>query len=50
MTASLRQLAGKINNGEYQSLWAGEDFRRVRMLKVKDLMSELRQELSASFG
>lgn len=50
MTASLRQLAVKTNNGEYQSLWAGEDFRRVRVLSAKDLMSELKQELLASLG
>lgn len=50
MTAPLRQLAGKINNAEYQSLWAGQDFRRVRVLRVKDLISELNRELATSFG
>lgn len=45
MTTSLRQLAGKVNNGEFQSLWAGEDFKRVRSLKARDLVLTLKKEL-----
>ena len=45
MTASLRQLAGKTNNGEYQSLWAGQDYSRARKLNAKSLMLALKEEL-----
>jgi hypothetical protein len=45
MTASLRQLAGRANNGEYQSLWAGQDYSRTRKLKAKNLMLALKEEL-----
>ena len=45
MTTSLRQLAGKVNNGEFQSLWAGEDFKKVRSLKARDLVLTLKKEL-----
>jgi len=44
MTASLRQLAAKTNNGEYQSLWAGQDYSRTRNLSAKDLMLTLKDE------
>jgi nitronate monooxygenase len=45
MTASLRQLAGRTNNGEYQSLWAGQDYSRTRKLDAKSLMLALKDEL-----
>ena len=45
MTASLRQLAGRTNNGEYQSLWAGQDYSRTRKLSAKSLMLMLKEEL-----
>lgn len=45
MTAPIRQLAGQTNYGEYQSLWAGQDFKRVRKLKAKDLVLALKEEL-----
>jgi nitronate monooxygenase len=45
MTASLRQLAGRANNGEYQSLWAGEDYSRTRKLNAQNLMLALKEEL-----
>jgi nitronate monooxygenase len=45
MTASLRQLAVRTNNGEYQSLWAGQDYPRTRKLNVKSLMLALKEEL-----
>jgi nitronate monooxygenase len=46
MTASLRQLAGRTNNGEYQSLWAGQDYARTRKLGAKNLMHALNEELA----
>lgn len=45
LTASLRQLAGRTNNGEYQSLWAGQDYSRTRKLSAKSLMLALKEEL-----
>jgi len=45
LTASLRQLGGKTNNGEYQSLWAGQDYARTRQLSAKTLMLALKEEL-----
>ena len=50
MTASLRQLAGRANNGEYQSLWAGQDYSRTRRLNAKNLMMALKEELSIALG
>ena len=50
MTASLRQLAAKTNNGEYQSLWAGQDYARTRNLSAKDLMLALKEELLIAIG
>ena len=45
MTASLKQLAGRTNNGEYQSLWAGQGYSRTRKLSAKNLMLALKEEL-----
>jgi nitronate monooxygenase len=45
MTASLRQVAGRTNNGEYQSLWAGQDYSRTRKLNAQNLMLVLKKEL-----
>lgn len=45
LTASLRQLGVKTNNGEYQSLWAGQDYARTRQLSAKALMGALKEEL-----
>ena len=45
MTASLRQLGGRTNNGEYQSLWAGQGYARTRQLSAKNLMLALKEEL-----
>ena len=44
MTASLRQLAGKTNNGEYQSLWAGESYAKARQMCASELIENLRNE------
>jgi len=45
VTASLRQLGGRTNNGEYQSLWAGQGYSRTRKLSAKNLMLALKEEL-----
>jgi nitronate monooxygenase len=50
LTASLRQLASKTNNGEYQSLWAGQDYARARQLSAKNLMLALKEELLIARG
>jgi nitronate monooxygenase len=50
LTASLRQLGGKTNNGEYQSLWAGRDYSRTRQLSAKNLMLALKEELLIARG
>jgi len=50
LTASLRQLAGKANDGEYQSLWAGQDYARTRKLSAKNLMLALKHELSIALS
>ncbi len=50
LTASLRQLGGKTNNGEYQSLWAGQDYSRTRKLNAKNLMLALADELTIALG
>jgi nitronate monooxygenase len=50
LTASLRQLGGKTNNGEYQSLWAGQDYSRTRQLSAANLMLALKEELLIARG
>jgi nitronate monooxygenase len=45
LTTSLRQWAAMTNNGEYQSLWAGEKFAQARKMSAKDLMNTLKYEL-----
>ena len=48
LTGPLRQLAGKINNAEYQSLWAGAAFSKIRKTKVIELMDALSKEILLS--
>ncbi len=50
LTASLRQLAVKTNNGEYQSLWAGQDYSRARRISTNKLMLSLKEELLIALG
>jgi nitronate monooxygenase len=50
LTASLRQLGVKTDNGEYQSLWAGQDYARTRNLSAKNLMLALKEELLIALG
>ena len=50
LTASLRQWGVKTNNGEYQSLWAGQDYARTRNYSAKNLMLALKEELLIAIG
>ena len=50
MTASVRQLGSKTNNGEYQSLWAGQGYSRTRKLNAKNLMLALKEELTVALS
>jgi hypothetical protein len=43
-------LGGKTNNGEYQSLWAGQEYARTRQLSAKTLMRALKDELVFALG
>ncbi|MFZ6751139.1 NAD(P)H-dependent flavin oxidoreductase [Undibacterium sp. Ren11W] len=41
LTSSIRAQAGKLNNTELMSLWAGQGVAKVRDLSVRDLMAAL---------
>ena len=45
LTSSLRKLAVKTKNGEYQSLYAGTEFKKSRALPAAKLISELVSEM-----
>ncbi len=45
LTSSLRKIAVDIDEGEYQSLWAGSAFEKIRALPASELMEALRFEL-----
>ena len=45
LTSSLRKLAVKTENGEYQSLYAGKEFKKARALPAAKLISELVSEI-----
>ena len=45
LTSSLRKLAVKTENGEYQSLYAGTEFKKARALPAAKLISELVSEM-----
>lgn len=45
MTSAMRQAAIKANNGEYQSLWAGQAFDKIRVITASDLMTRLSKEM-----
>jgi nitronate monooxygenase len=47
LTATLRQWAGKTGDGEYQSLWAGEAYAKVRPMRAGQLMQLLNAELGS---
>lgn len=46
LTGSLRQIAIQLNNGEYQSLWAGTAYAKSRSMPAGELMKLLGEELS----
>ena len=48
VTGSMRQWAAKTNNGEYQSLWAGTEYHRVRAMPAADLMATLASEMNSA--
>ena len=41
MTASIRKKAQKLENPEYQSLWAGENYRECRKESVAELIERM---------
>jgi nitronate monooxygenase len=45
LTSPLRKFAVKTANGEYQSLWAGTEFKKARALPAAKLISELVTEM-----
>ncbi|MDP3620860.1 MAG: nitronate monooxygenase [Polynucleobacter sp.] len=47
LTAPLRQWAVKNHNGEYQSLWAGSAYSKIRPMPAANLMRRLRAEWMA---
>ena len=48
ITGPIRQLANKLNNGEYQSLWAGKGYTRARKLPTSQLMFTLQDEMNSA--
>ena len=48
LTGSMRKWASKTNNGEYQSLWAGTQYQRVRAMSAADLMATLGSEINSA--
>jgi nitronate monooxygenase len=44
-TGGMRKWATQTNNGEYQSLWAGTQYHRVRTMPVDQLMQTLVKEM-----
>ena len=49
LTGSLRNFAEKTNNGEFQSLWAGREFKKARALPAGQLISILVSEMKVAF-
>ena len=45
LTNSIRKLAVGINDGEYQSLWAGQAYDKIRSLPANELMIKLEEEI-----
>ena len=48
LTGPIRALAVKRNDGEYQSLWAGQHYALVRPMPAAELMATLAGEISGS--
>ncbi len=47
VTGPVRQLANRLNNGEYQSLWAGKGYDRARKMTASQLLFTLRDEMNS---
>ena len=45
MTGTLRKLAAINNDGDYQSLWAGKSFDKIRAMPAEELMLALYEEM-----
>lgn len=45
LTAPIRMAASKDQNGDYQSIWAGTAYSKIRSMPASELMSELKAEL-----
>jgi nitronate monooxygenase len=50
LTASIRQWANKTHNGDYQSLWAGSAYAKIRKMSAQALIETLQQELLSAKG
>ena len=48
LTGPIRQLANKLNNGEYQSLWAGKGYNRARQMTTHQFMLTLQDEMNSA--
>jgi len=46
LTGPLRRLAVQLNDGEFQSLWAGCAYEKIRSTTASALMELLQKELS----
>ena len=45
ITSSLRSFAETNNNIEYQSLWAGQEYKKIRLLPASKLIAELIKQM-----
>ena len=45
LTGPLRQWASTQHDAEYQSLWAGTAYAKIRSMSTKDLIQQLREEI-----
>jgi len=48
LTSVLRKVANKRDEGEYQSLWAGSGYAKIRELPVGKLIEEIEMEIDQS--
>jgi nitronate monooxygenase len=46
LTGALRQKAVREDDADYQSLWAGSNYAKVRAMSVADLINQLSKEYS----
>jgi len=45
LTGPMRQKASKENQGEYQSLWCGKEYKKCKATSIAELMKEIQKEL-----